>query len=282
MLCGILALCMSAWTFQRRLYISLTLLVVLVFSVSGILFVFFYNPPPVPTCSDGVQNGLEEGRDCGGGCPNACPRKLLDLWTRPFPLAKGLYSAVAYVENQNERLYVRDVQFEIVLYDANNKSIDRTSCRTPIMPNGVTAVFVPYIPTYEREATSATFRFAEEPVFSQYSDSLPNFTFSDIEIAVFERGDPSVSVLATNAGEQSADEVDFVVILYDEDDVAVASSRTFERFFAPGESRRLQFTWVHPIVLRKGACPGGLCIRQVKRAEIIPVLFPDTSCYGTR
>jgi hypothetical protein len=30
-------------------------------------------PPPTPTCDDGLQNGDETGIDCGGSCQNACP-----------------------------------------------------------------------------------------------------------------------------------------------------------------------------------------------------------------
>ena len=60
----------------------------------------------------------EAGVDCGSVCGVMCavqPVPLLPLWTRTFPVSEGVYAAVAYVENQNETLYVPEVQYEIVL-----------------------------------------------------------------------------------------------------------------------------------------------------------------------
>lgn len=254
------------------MYIIITLLILIAFLASGVLFFIFHTPV---SCDDGVQNGLELGVDCSGSCPNVCPvdpKKLLDVWVRPFPLADGVYSAVAYIENQNADLYVPSVQFEIVLYDADGSVITRASQNTPIMPNGVTPIFVPHVVTGEREAVSATFRFIGEPVFVPHSGSY-RFSFSDTSVDASDGSFPRVSALVTNTGDRAVREVDFVVVVYDEDAVAIAASRTFERDMQPGETRALQYTWVRPFELRRGLCPGGLCVREVKQVEIIPVVL---------
>ena len=77
---------------------------------------------------------------------------------------------------------------------------------------------------------------------------------------------------AVNVGAALVREVDFVAIIYDEEGVAIAASRTFEEDVRPEERREIQFTWVHPLTLRKGVCPGGQCIKQVERVEIIPIV----------
>ena len=262
---------MSAWATRHRVYFLTTITVVAVFLLSSGIIFLSYSPP---SCDDGMRNGSEFGVDCGGACPNECPvppKRLLDLWTRAFPLADGVYAAVAYVENQNGDLYVPDVQFEIEVYDEKNESVTRSSRRTTIMPNGVTAIFVPYIVTRERSVSRATFRFVDEPRFVPIRERY-DLTFSSIRL---DADKPSVDAVVTNNGQSSLREVEFVVILYDEDDVAVAASSTVQSHIRPGESRNLAYTWVHPIALRRGTCPGGLCFKAVKRVEIVPVVLGE-------
>ena len=158
---------MSAWSQQRKLAIILTMVIIAVFIISGILFSIFHNPP---SCNDGIQNGLEEGVDCGGSCPHLCaitPKPLRDVWRRVFPLTDGVYAAVAYVENQNKTLYVPEVQFEFEVYDDFNALVGRVSQLTPVMPNGITPVFIPHIVTGEQKAAVTSFRFVREPQFAE-------------------------------------------------------------------------------------------------------------------
>lgn len=262
---------MSLWATRRRVQLVLTVIVLGTFCAAALVIFISHNPP---TCDDGVKNGSEFGVDCGGSCPKECPippKQLLDLWTRAFPLADGIYAAVAYIENQNSDLYVPDVQFEIEVYDEDNTSITRSSRRTTIMPNGVTPIFVPHIITKERVVSRATFRFVNDPVFAVYKGDH-DFTFSNVH---YDSTKPSVDAVVTHNGRSWLREVEFVVILYDEDDVAVAASSTVVSHIDPGASRNLAYTWVHPIVLRRGPCPGGLCTREVKRVEIIPIILEE-------
>ena len=260
---------MSAWAARRRVYLLTTATILTVFSAVFAVIFFSYHPP---TCDDGIQNGSEFGIDCGGACPNECtipPTRPLDLWTRAFPLADGVYAAVAYIENQNSELYVPDVQFEIEVYDEEGESITRASRRTPIMPGGVTPVFVPHIVTKEREVSRATFRFVTPPVFEKYNNPY-KLSFSNVRL---DAEKPSVDAVATNTGRSRLREVEFIVILYDADNVAVAASSTVHSHIDPGESRNLAYTWVHPITLRQGQCPGGICFRAIERVEIIPIVY---------
>ena len=188
---------MSVWSRQRKLSIIVTMVVLVVFVVSGVLFRAFYQ---VPSCSDGVQNGAEEGVDCGGICPNLCvaqPLPLRDVWRRIFPVADGVYAAVAYVENQNQTLYVPEVQFEFELYDTNSTLIGRVSQTTPIMPNGITPVFVPHITTGKQQAEIASFRFVKEPQFEK-----PPYSYGfDIKDVYRETGENDIPYVRANRSE---------------------------------------------------------------------------------
>ena len=243
----------------------------MIFGANFILFNIFYNPP---SCDDRVQNGAEEGVDCGGSCPNLCPvavKPLRDVWRRAFPVTDGVYAAVAYIENQNETLYVPEVQFEIELYDATRSLIGRVSQKTAIMPNGITPIFVPHILTGQRETASASFRFVKEPKFAEQPYPY-GFEVMDIQREIEQDEPPYVRATVKHVGEFPVREADFVIILYDEEGTAIAASRTAEKDIGPGEERIIQFTWVHPLRLRKGQCPGGLCEKEVERIEIIPII----------
>ena len=262
---------MSAWSQQRKLYIILTIVVIGAFGISTMLFSIFYNPP---SCDDGIQNGLEEGVDCGGSCLDFCtepPKQLRDLWRRAFPITDGVYAAVAYIENQNETLYAPEAQFEIELYNTANTLIGRVSQITPIMPNGITPIFVPHIVVDQQEVASTSFRFIKEPTLKKQPYTY-GFEIKDIYKDIGENKAPYVRATTINTGEKAVQEVDFVIILYDEDGTAIAASRTFEKEVQPQEERIIQFSWIHPLTPRKGQCPGGQCKKQVERIEIIPII----------
>ena len=78
---------------------------------------------------------------------------------------------------------------------------------------------------------------------------------------------------AVNVSAYPVRKVDFVVVLYDAEGTAIAASRTSQEKIQPGEERVIQYTWVRPLTLRKGQCPGGLCAKQVERIEITPIIF---------
>lgn len=264
---------MSAWSAQRKLSISLTIIVIAGFILSGVLFSILHKPP---TCDDGVQNGIEDGIDCGGICQTLCPiepKKLFDEWVRVFPITKGVYSAVAYVVNQNANLYVPEVQFEIEVYDENGRRITRASQRTPIMPNGITPVFVPRILTHEREAKTASFRLIGEPQFAEAPKQNDDFIFTDVYFEASGDKPPYVRATTRNIGTEPVKSADFVAILYDEDGIAITASRTFEKNIEPQETRVLQYSWVQPLELYRGPCASGTCTKEIKRVEIVPIVL---------
>ena len=196
---------------------------------------------------------------------------MRDLWRRAFPIADGVYATVAYIENQNQNLYVPEAQFEIELYNTTNTLIGRVSQTTPIMPNGITPIFVPHVVVDKQEVTSTSFRFVKEPTFKKQPYPY-GFEIKNIYKNIEENKAPYVRATAVNTGKRTMKEVDFVVILYDENGTAIAASRTFEKEIQPKEERVIQFSWIHPLTLQKGQCPGGQCEKQIERVDIIPII----------
>lgn len=265
---------MSVWSNQKRFRIILTLITVLSFIVTSVLFFSFYNPP---RCDDGLQNGSEQGVDCGGICENICPippEKLVTLWDQAFPLDESVYAAVAYVDNRNESLYIPSIQYEFVFYDIRGTAITRASQRTQILPGGITPIFVPHVLVGEREIAYSSFRFVTDPqrAFRRITTPKPTFSFGKVDIHSDTTTSPYATTTVRNTSTEIVREVEFIIILYDRENRAVAASRTFERDIAPQETRELYYTWVNPFVLEeKVSCPGGLCDNEVVRAELLPI-----------
>ena len=97
-----------------------------------------------PTCTDGVQNQGETAADKGGPCPVLDGRALSPasiLWSRSFTVRDGLYSSVAYVQNDNAQAGVRLVSYRFGLYDGKNVLIAERAGQMFIMPASITPVY---------------------------------------------------------------------------------------------------------------------------------------------
>ena len=264
---------MTAWAKQKQFHLILTAIVITVFIVSSILFAIKYNPP---SCDDGLLNGSELGVDCGGECERECPVPLSDLvtvWTRVFPIDDRVYAAVAYIDNQNSGHYIPSIQYEFMFYDESGIAVNRSSSFTTISSGGITPVFVPHVLSEERVISNVTFRFVGDPL--QYlipTNDDHSFLTRSIDIEAGEGKQPRVVGLVENISTVVVPEVEFVLILYDQENTAVAASRTFERNMFPNEKRELLYTWVNPFVLNKVPCAGGLCSNSITRGEIIPIV----------
>lgn len=259
----------STWAKQRKFILFLTFLFLIASVVSIVFFGIFFN---VPSCSDGKQNQNEIGIDCGGACLNSCeigPKPVVDVWVRAFPLAStdevNVYSAVAYIENQNLDLYSPSIQYEFTFFDEKGNLVRRASDFTAVMP-GITAVFVPHVVAGVRKISGASFRFVN-PVQLIPLNSKLDFEFSNKNI-----GDKTVSVTVQNTSNLSLINMDFVAIVYDELGVAIAASRSFKENILAGESFDLVFTWPNEFSLtEKKPCLDGGCFYEPVRLEIIPV-----------
>jgi hypothetical protein len=106
-----------SWGTRKRNFILLIFFVIVFLVLAIAAFLVFYEEP---TCFDKKQNGNETGIDCGGNCDLLCNTATVDPiihWVRYFKIAEGLYSVIAYVENQNTNAAVKNVPYSFKLYD---------------------------------------------------------------------------------------------------------------------------------------------------------------------
>ncbi|NCT00021.1 hypothetical protein GW765_03525 [Candidatus Parcubacteria bacterium] len=255
---------MSNWAEKRKKRILLLTGLVFVVVAGTILF-FVFNKKP--TCFDQKMNGTEVGIDCGGVCQRVCRDEIRDIvvwWERPFRVSNGVYSTVAYFENQNLDAGLQELTYEFRLYNYDNVLISEPILGTTfIEPNKRSAVFESGITTGSEEAYTAFFKVSS---VQDWKKTDPNFAYS-----LFEIGEPSLtnqdisprlSVEITNTSLQNFIDIPVIVVLYNQKDNAIGASQTYVERINQGESALAYFSWPEPFG------------DTVSRIEVLPRVNP--------
>lgn len=235
----------SPWATTRKL--AYTIGVIMFFTITGI-GVYFLQYYKQPTCTDKKQNGNEEGVDCGGSCSVVCMASVAEpiiLWSRTFPVSRGLYNAVAYIENPNANLGVKMVTYRFKLYDEENVLVAERVGKAFIAPNERFAIFEPRINTGERIPKRAFFEFIKFSDWTKLDKDMPKILirgekFSNITTS------PRVDATLQNGTIVDISNINAVVIVYDKNDNAMAVSSTQVDKLKADSSYNVAFTWDVP------------------------------------
>lgn len=245
----------------------MSVVVVIIFLIAGY---FFYETfiKVTPTCFDGKQNQDEQGIDCGGSiCSKLCPfqaKTVVPLWSRVFHVAGDVYSAVAYIENQNVTAGVTQVDYEFRVYDSQNLlASDPIDGTTFIGPNDKTAIFETPIKTGNRVPTSVFFTFTSTPVFTTTDPKyqVPQLSSANTKLTSIDTA-PKLSADIVNNTLFDYVNIPVVVLLYDADGNLISGSQTQIDSIAQQSTQKVYFTW--PAKFDK----------PVARIEIIPRVNP--------
>jgi uncharacterized protein YcfL len=232
---------MASWGTRRRNLIITIFILIVSFSILTIGFFVFYR---APTCFDNKKNGYETGVDCGGNCELLCTintKEPVVHWQRYFKLTDGVYNVVAYIENQNASAGASDVEYEFALYDRLGIIIAEREGVIDIRPNQVTPVIENNLNTGELDAARVSFNFGEIQWFEQ--EPLDNLVSIRKQELLNVDGLPRVTATVNNNTNSVLNNVKFVVILYDREDNALATSNTLVRRIERDDSQNIVFTW---------------------------------------
>ncbi len=256
---------MSKWADRKRKRVLLIIGVILLFAIIGAIV--FFAGRKKPTCFDGIQNGTETGVDCGGSCARACDDEALNLivwWERPFKVTKGLYNVVAYLENQNLDLGIENLTYEFRVYNRENVLISEPRVGTTFVePNKRFAIFEPGIQTGDEEAYTVFFHILSQ---SDWKKVNPDFAYNLFQVTkpVLRklRTTPQLTAKVKNTSLYRFVNVPVVVIVYNSQGNAIATSQTYIDAIGNGEEKEVFFSWPEPFR------------SDVARVEIIPRVNP--------
>ncbi len=199
-----------------------------------------------PTCFDQIQNQDEKGVDCGGVCALLCPlesRPPIVVYSRLFKAGPGAYSALALVENPNQNVYSKSINYIFKVYDANNVLLFEVPGTTFAPPGRIFPIFEHSILTGNREASKITFEIDDSSI--QWEKGQ----FKDPDIRVNNVLNQTVDTRSRVTADILNNEVyplknlEVIAVVYDAEGNAHESSSTNVDYISPNNKASVTFTW---------------------------------------
>ena len=233
-----------SWASKRKFrYIGVTSSIILVILIVSAFFIL-YIPP---TCQDGEMNQEEDGIDCGGPCLTVCGFEIINPiihWSRVSKMMEGVYSATALIENPNVSAEAYAVPYILKLYDDEGLLVTEHISEVFIPANKTFPIFSGGINVGNRLPTKVTFEFTRSP---NWLETAPDPEVFIENIQSFEKnGLPRVSATISNNSVYNIENVEVVVLLLDNQDNLINSSKTFIDVIKKDSSEEVVFTWPAP------------------------------------
>ncbi|MCW9054873.1 MAG: FxLYD domain-containing protein [Candidatus Pacebacteria bacterium] len=246
-----------SWAAKRRA-IYLGGVTLFLFVVVGVpVFLLWYEQP---TCFDGVQNQGELSIDRGGPCALLHESQVqpeVVLWARSFEVIPGVYNAVAYVSNPNFSAGVVAAPYSFKLFDAENILVAERKGVTYVIPNAITSVFEGGVATGNRVPARTFFEFLSPLEWERVDSPVKGLAVGDRELTE-ETSAPRITAEIKNNSFSDIHNIEVVATVFDEQDTAIASSRTAIESLQQQSSQIVVFTWPRPFT------------GVVSRIEIVP------------
>ncbi len=230
---------------QRR---KTTYIVSILFVITIIIAIFlFFVLNKKPTCFDGIKNQNELGIDCGGSCTILCRAQYNNpvvIWGPRWSkvLSSGTYNFLTYAQNPNVGIGAYNVTYILSVYDKQDILLYQKPGTTYIPPNNNFVIFEDNIVLHDKIPFRAKLEFTGNPIWQAISSSESSITATSKNL-VNEDTKPKLLVTISNTTLKPISNIESVAILYDENNNAIAFSRTKTDFIAKDSTADIVFTW---------------------------------------
>lgn len=231
------------WRLQRQLTIVFVILVFL----AVVFGLFYFYTRPAPSCFDRAQNQGEQGVDCGGSCVKICQDQaipLITLWTRPFEISPGVYSAVAFVENPNRSLGIPYLAYEFSLVDKAGRVITRGTGHTFANPSERFPIFLGGLSDPSRSVKSAFVTFTDPIEWRRTEREVPKVSVRQTGLELLPVPRLSAEVESSSIVELS--NLPVVAVISGPGGNAFTGSATLVDRLPSGGQQQVYFTWPLP------------------------------------
>lgn len=240
---------MSAWAIRRRFIYLGAIFLFFATIFFTVYFVFFRQPV---SCNDNIKNQDELGVDCGGICKRVCSLEvspLIKVWTRLFKTVDGKYDVATLIENPNFNLGIKELNYTFKLYDADNLFVTEKSGKVFVNSRDKFVIFEAGLDSGKRIPVKAIIELKEPIVWSRVDPQgiKPSIVIQDQEL--IEGQIPRLSAELINESIFDLTKMTITVVIYDEDDNAIAVSQTFRNFIKKGATEKISFTWPRPFAV---------------------------------
>lgn len=216
---------------------------------AGIAY-WIYSANRAPSsCSDGKQNQNETGVDCGGVCGQCAPEiSAKDLEILDVTLmvgGEGKYDVVAEIRNPNTLYGASEIQYEVILKDAQGDIIERVGGSTLTLPNQKRYIAELNIPS-TIVPTRAELKIFDNVQWVQFTDfEDPNFVVDGSRFGLVENGINYAQAFGIihNRSVFDFQNVDVIVVLKDPSGKPIAANKTFIGDFLASRQRDFSLAW---------------------------------------
>lgn len=196
------------------------------------------------SCMNGTQDGDERGIDCGGSCRYLCENEAqapLVHFARAVTVGKGVYGAVAYLENRNQDAGARAVPYVMKTYDAEGILVGEKHGNAYLPPRKVFALFEGSMETGDRIPVRATFNWKEPPRFERMSED-PLIDVRSKRFETVPEGSRLDAVLY-NMSLSNISGIEVTALLFDGKGNVYAASATRVNELSGERTAAISFTW---------------------------------------
>lgn len=237
-----------SWAQRRKTTYIVSILFIFLIILIIIFFAFFNKKS---TCFDRIQNQGEQGIDCGGPCSLLCKTygNPVVLWGPRWEkvLTSGTYSFLTYAQNPNIGVGALSVPYILKVYDVNNILLYQKNDFANIPPNNNFVIFEDNINLFDKVPARAELNFTGIPVWESMTSNEANITAVSKNL-MNEDTAPKLMVTMRNSSLNPINNIESIAILYDQNDNAVAFSRTKIDSINAGGTMDIAFTWPEAFV----------------------------------
>lgn len=233
-----------SWTKQRKRFVTLvTLFFIFGISLLIILPIFL----KAPTCFDTIKNGDETDIDCGGSCTKVCQSDIIPLqiqWERSVKVDTGVYDAVGYLVNKNNKATPTHVTFTATLSDRNGATIAKQSGSSIVLPGSATPLYVPNIKVGEAIPVRTRFEITETGTFYNSSNTEILKNLQVVDQSFDNTGSVTkLSLTLENKSFQDIKDIDVYTFLFDNEDTLIAINKTYIQRVESKSSQKAYVSW---------------------------------------
>lgn len=238
-----------SWSAKRQLLIVFLLLSVF----GGSLGAYYYFFVKVPiSCNDGKQNQGELEVDCGGPCKEICGSEILPLtveWTRPFKLLDGKYDVASMIVNRNSTFGIPVFSYRFSIFDDRNVHVTEKDGSVFINPNEKVVIFSSGLISGQRGVSRAFLEYNEDKTqegWIRIGDMSKKPKLSVDNEKIVDGSTPRLYADIFNSSPYDIRNIEVSAVIYDEQDNAMAVSRTMLDVLMKDSKEQVVFTWPTP------------------------------------
>lgn len=254
------------WGTKRKFSIIAVIFLIILSISSYFVYVLFIKK--TPTCTDGLRNQDERGIDCGGVCTRMCTADavpVITTWQRAVEISDGVYSAAAYIDNQNKYAGIRKLKYEMKMYNKKNILITEPIIgETYIGPNQKTVIVENNIIVGNEKPETVFFKWLPPIVWDRTPEGFEkSYIRSDKERITDRDTYPKISAELINT-HPTYDYINLpvVILVYDASGNLITLSNTLVDILPHQGKTEISFSWQKPFS------------ESVGTIEIIPRINP--------